>query len=106
MSGVPPGELVLAEHRGPVLVLTFNRSAKLNAWTDELEDRYFALLDAAEDDPGVRDSSTTWSPPAAWWMPLSRMPPIWRGAEGVASHLDKRPPDFPSLPVRSSDVPV
>ncbi|WP_208641390.1 hypothetical protein [Streptomyces africanus] len=26
--------------------------------------------------------------------------------EGVASHLDKRTPDFPSLPVRSSDVPV
>ncbi|MFF4361420.1 enoyl-CoA hydratase-related protein [Streptomyces sp. NPDC001604] len=48
------GELVLAEHRGPVLVLTFNRPAKLNAWTDELEDRYFALLDAAEDDPDVR----------------------------------------------------
>lgn len=56
MTGVPPGELVLAEHRGPVPVpvLTFNRPAKLNAWTDELEDRYFALLDAAEDDPGVR----------------------------------------------------
>ncbi|MFE7274746.1 enoyl-CoA hydratase-related protein [Streptomyces sp. NPDC057623] len=47
-------ELVLAEHRGPVLVLTFNRPAKLNAWTDELEDRYFALLDDAEDDPDVR----------------------------------------------------
>ncbi|MFJ4555568.1 enoyl-CoA hydratase-related protein [Streptomyces massasporeus] len=33
----------------------------------------------------------------------------FRGAdvvEGVASHLDKRSPDFPSLPVRSSDVPV
>ncbi len=53
MTGAP-GELVLAEHRGPVLVLTFNRPAKLNAWTDELEDRYFALLDAAEDDPDVR----------------------------------------------------
>ncbi|WP_435210389.1 hypothetical protein [Streptomyces sp. bgisy034] len=26
--------------------------------------------------------------------------------EGVAGHLDKRPPNFPSLPVRSSDVPV
>ncbi|MEU5394869.1 enoyl-CoA hydratase-related protein [Streptomyces tibetensis] len=26
--------------------------------------------------------------------------------EGVAGHLDKRPPDFPSLPVRSSDVPL
>ncbi|MFJ9865962.1 enoyl-CoA hydratase-related protein [Streptomyces sp. NPDC101165] len=53
MTGAP-GELVLAEHRGPVLVLTFNRPAKLNAWTDELEDRYFALLAAAEDDPDVR----------------------------------------------------
>ncbi|MEU9115182.1 enoyl-CoA hydratase-related protein [Streptomyces sp. NPDC048483] len=53
MTGAP-GELVLAEHRGPVLVLTFNRPAKLNAWTDELEDRYFTLLDAAEDDPDVR----------------------------------------------------
>ncbi|MFI2636269.1 enoyl-CoA hydratase-related protein [Streptomyces collinus] len=48
------GELVLADRRGPVLVLTFNRPAKLNAWTDELEDRYFGLLDAAEDDPDVR----------------------------------------------------
>ncbi|GGT04811.1 enoyl-CoA hydratase [Streptomyces kurssanovii] len=53
MTGAP-GELVLAEHRGSVLVLTFNRPAKLNAWTDELEDRYFTLLDAAEDDPDVR----------------------------------------------------
>lgn len=26
--------------------------------------------------------------------------------EGMASHLDKRSPNFPSLPVRSSDVPV
>ncbi|MCQ4122086.1 enoyl-CoA hydratase-related protein [Rhodococcus tibetensis] len=47
-------DLVLAERRGLVLVLTFNRPAKLNAWTDELEDRYFDLLDAAEDDPEVR----------------------------------------------------
>ncbi|MFC5212881.1 enoyl-CoA hydratase-related protein [Streptomyces coerulescens] len=53
MTGTPD-ELVVAEHRGPVLVLTFNRPAKLNAWTDELEDRYFALLDDAEDDPDVR----------------------------------------------------
>jgi alkylation response protein AidB-like acyl-CoA dehydrogenase len=53
-DGDAPAELVLAEHRGPVLVLTFNRPAKLNAWTDELENRYFTLLDAAEDDPDVR----------------------------------------------------
>ncbi|MDI9952079.1 enoyl-CoA hydratase-related protein [Rhodococcus sp. NM-2] len=47
-------DLVLAERRGPVLVLTFNRPDKLNAWTDDLEDRYFTLLSDAEDDPGVR----------------------------------------------------
>ncbi|GHC84754.1 hypothetical protein RFN57_00385 [Streptomyces violaceochromogenes] len=83
MTGAP-GELVLAEHRGPVLVLTFNRPARLNAWTDELEDRYVTLLDAAEDHPDVRAGVV----------------------ESVASHLKKRLPDFPSLPVRSSDVPV
>ncbi|MEA2143223.1 MAG: hypothetical protein QOI64_1653 [Solirubrobacteraceae bacterium] len=47
-------DLVLAERRGPVLVLTLNRPERLNAWTDALEEHYFALLDAAEDDPEVR----------------------------------------------------
>ncbi|MBT2388073.1 hypothetical protein J7E87_01235 [Streptomyces sp. ISL-1] len=68
MTGAPD-ELVLAEHRGPVLVLTFNRPAKLNAWTDELGVR-----------AGVAGADFV---------------------EGVASHLDKRTPSFPSLPVRS-----
>ena len=45
--------LVLAERRGRVLLLTLNRPAKLNAWTSDLEDRYFDLLAAADDDPGV-----------------------------------------------------
>ena len=47
-------DLVLAEHRGPVLVLTLNRPERLNAWTDALEERYYDRLDAAEDDPEVR----------------------------------------------------
>jgi enoyl-CoA hydratase/carnithine racemase len=47
-------DLVLAERRGAVLVLTLNRPERLNAWTDALEERYFALLDAAENDPDVR----------------------------------------------------
>jgi enoyl-CoA hydratase/carnithine racemase len=46
--------LVLHERRGAVLVLTLNRPERLNAWNDRLEDRYFALLDAADDDPDVR----------------------------------------------------
>ena len=49
-----PGDLVLAEQRGAVLLLTLNRPDRLNAWTDALEDRYFALLDQAEADPGTR----------------------------------------------------
>ena len=49
----PAEALVLAEQRGRVLLLTLNRPAKLNAWTAELEDQYFALLAAADDDPGV-----------------------------------------------------
>ena len=47
-------DTVLAERRGPVLLLTLNRPDRLNAWNDELEERYFALLDDAEDDPDVR----------------------------------------------------
>jgi enoyl-CoA hydratase/carnithine racemase len=47
-------ELVLAEHRGPVLLLTLNRPDRLNAWNDALEERYFALLDEAEASTDVR----------------------------------------------------
>ncbi|GAA4708015.1 enoyl-CoA hydratase [Pseudonocardia yuanmonensis] len=47
-------ETVLAERRGGVLVLTLNRPHRLNAWTNALEQRYFALLDEAEADPDVR----------------------------------------------------
>ncbi len=44
---------VLTERRGAVQLLTFNRPARLNAWTDTMEDRYFDALEAAEADPGV-----------------------------------------------------
>jgi enoyl-CoA hydratase/carnithine racemase len=47
-------DVVLAERRGAVLVLTLNRPERLNAWTDELEARYFEHLDAAAADPEVR----------------------------------------------------
>ncbi|PKZ62856.1 enoyl-CoA hydratase [Gordonia terrae] len=54
MSDIPIEPLVLKEQRGAVLVLTFNRPDRLNAWTDALEDEYFSALDAAEQDPTVR----------------------------------------------------
>ncbi len=49
-----PPETVLAERRGPVLLLTLNRPDKLNAWNNAMEDRYFTLLDTADADPDVR----------------------------------------------------
>lgn len=45
---------VLSERRGAVMLVTLNRPERLNAWNDELEDRYFELLDEAEADPEVR----------------------------------------------------
>jgi enoyl-CoA hydratase/carnithine racemase len=45
---------VLCERHGPVLLLTLNRPTRLNAWTDELEERYFDELDRGESDPEVR----------------------------------------------------
>ncbi len=50
----PTTDTVLAERRGAVLVLTLNRPDRLNAWNNELEDRYFELLDEAENDGDVR----------------------------------------------------
>ena len=47
-------DLVRAERRGTVLLLTLNRPERLNAWTDALEGRYYQLLDGAEADPEVR----------------------------------------------------
>lgn len=47
-------EVVLTERRGAVALLTLNRPERLNAWTDDLEQRYFALLAEADADPDVR----------------------------------------------------
>lgn len=50
----PTTDTVLAQRRGAVLVLTLNRPDRLNAWNNALEDRYFELLDEAENDGDVR----------------------------------------------------
>ncbi|GAA0401532.1 enoyl-CoA hydratase [Acrocarpospora corrugata] len=47
-------ELVLTDLADGVLVLTFNRPDRLNAWTDEMGRRYFDLLEEAEQDLDVR----------------------------------------------------
>ena len=47
-------DLVLAETRGPVALLTLNRPDKLNALDYPLIDRLMAVLDAAEEDDAIR----------------------------------------------------
>lgn len=45
---------VLTERRGAVMLVTLNRPARLNAWTNAMEDQYFDALVAADADPEVR----------------------------------------------------
>jgi enoyl-CoA hydratase/carnithine racemase len=47
-------DVVLSERRGPVALLTLNRPDRLNAWTGELGERYYDLLDECAADPDVR----------------------------------------------------
>ncbi len=47
-------DVVLRESRDGVLLLTLNRPDRLNAWTPQMEKRYFDSLEAANDDPAVR----------------------------------------------------
>jgi len=45
---------IIYEKSERVAMVTLNRPERMNAWNNELEDRYFELLDEAEDDPEVR----------------------------------------------------
>jgi enoyl-CoA hydratase/carnithine racemase len=44
MAGAASTEVVLHEVRDGVAKLTLNRPDRLNAWTPEMEARYFGLL--------------------------------------------------------------
>jgi enoyl-CoA hydratase/carnithine racemase len=84
-------DLVLAERRGPVLVLTLNRPERLNAWSDALEEDYYAWLDAAEDDPEVRAIVVTGA--GRGFCAGADMDDLQRGAAGadVEAALRNRP---------------
>ncbi|GAA3358438.1 MULTISPECIES: enoyl-CoA hydratase-related protein [Saccharopolyspora] len=51
---MPEDDEILVEHRDAVLLLTFNRPDRLNAWTPSMRRRYFDLLEEADADPSVR----------------------------------------------------
>ena len=54
MTNPAANEVVLYDLRDGVAKLTLNRPDRLNAWTAELEDRYFGLLESCDGDPEVR----------------------------------------------------
>jgi enoyl-CoA hydratase/carnithine racemase len=92
-------DLVLAERRGAVLMLTLNRPERLNAWTDALEERYYAELDAAEDDPDIRAIVVTGA--GRGFCAGADMDELERGATGETGEADaalrnrSRPRTFP-----------
>ena len=89
-------DLVLAERRGSVLVLTLNRPERLNAWTDALEEDYYAWLDAAEDDPDIRAIVVTGA--GRGFCAGADMDDLQRGAAGEADAAlrnRRRPRTFP-----------
>jgi enoyl-CoA hydratase/carnithine racemase len=47
-------DLVLADRVDGVMTLTLHRPDRMNAWTTDLEHRFFDLVDDADDDPDVR----------------------------------------------------
>jgi len=54
MANGSSNEVVLYELRDGVAKLTLNRPDRLNAWTADLEARYFGLLESCDGDPEVR----------------------------------------------------
>ena len=60
------GDVLLAERRGPALVLTFNRPAKLNAISSAMLDQLDRRLGEAEADPEVRAVVLTGAGPRAF----------------------------------------
>jgi enoyl-CoA hydratase len=60
------GEVLVAERRGPALVLTFNRPAKLNAISSAMLAQLDRRLGEAETDPEVRAVVLTGAGPRAF----------------------------------------
>jgi len=50
---------ILVQRDGSVLLVTYNRPERLNAWTERLAERYFAVLHDADNDPTVRSIVVT-----------------------------------------------
>ena len=89
-------DVVLSEKRDGVLLLTLNRPSRANAWTGELEDRYFDLLAEADADPDVRAIVVTGAGKA--FCPgadMDLLQGIGGGGGASLTDVERRPVTFP-----------
>lgn len=91
-------EVVLAERRGAVALLTLNRPDRLNAWSDDLEEQYFTQLAAADADPEVRAIVLTGR--GRGFCAGRDMDDLERQSQGAASEVHDRTPRTYPLTVR------
>ncbi len=93
MSANPGSDPVLWElDEHGVLTLSFSRPQRRNAWTRELEERYFGHLLTAAADPAVRVIVITGDPAGKAFCPGLDMDVLSRSARG------QRPPESERLP--------
>lgn len=89
-------DVVLSEKRDGVLLLTLNRPTRANAWTGELEDRYFDLLAEADTDRDVRAIVVTGAGKA--FCPgadMDLLQGLGGGGGASLTESDRRPVTFP-----------
>jgi enoyl-CoA hydratase/carnithine racemase len=89
-------DVVLQEVRDGVALLTWNRPERMNAWTGELEDRYFELLAEADASPDVRAIVVTGA--GRGFCPgadMDLLQGIGGSGGGNLAAADRRPVTFP-----------
>ncbi|HEX2087927.1 MAG TPA: enoyl-CoA hydratase [Solirubrobacteraceae bacterium] len=97
-------DLVLRDVRDGVCLLTLNRPERMNAWTHELEARYFDLLEEADRDPGTRAVVVTGA--GRGFCPgfdMDALAAMSAGEGNGAAQAPRRPQTFP-LTVRKPIV--
>lgn len=94
MAETSPGaDIVLYDVADGVATVTFNRPESNNGWSIEMEERYFAHLDDAEHDPGVRAVVVTAA--GRHFCPGLDLARLAAKAEGVPAPERTRPVTYP-----------
>ena len=86
-------DVVLADTADGILRLTLNRPDRLNAWTSEMEKRYFAELEAADGDPEVRVIVVTGA--GRGFCAGADMEALQAVGEGASFGSSRKPQTFP-----------